>query len=351
MNKLPITPELLEELLSTLRSQGLMPSSLRLIGLLGEGNNATVFSVTIDDVHHILKVYASKERMMRELRHLRKITPADRLLARWEDEVGGVILNFFIVEMPIGRQFTSKDLTTQRIQSLSDQLVGLHRVKFKQRVSVANLKNRLRQCRIAIEQVEELGLDPAVFRQLFADLRHLLVTNVEAFQIEKSRIHGDLWWPNVVATEEDAYLIDWDEMHRADPVEDLAKLRMHLWFSRNAFPSRNFFWSYANHGKRVQTLMKQLADDHEAEFQNDVRLRMRFYLPLYGLHEVAKLAIGGSIVEPILRAPLYRLLAEDILRLAKDPTACVPDMRGTEYYSLVKTSRTKRLDDLPIVDS
>ncbi len=345
-----VSPELLEELLSTLRTQGLMPSSLHLIGLLGVGNNATVFSVTIDDVYHILKVYASKERMMRELRHLRKVTPPDRLLARWEEQAGALTYNFFIVEMPIGRQFTSKDLTPQRIQSLTEQLVGLHRVKFKQRVSVKTLMNRLQQCRIAIDQAEELGLDRGQFRQLFADLKHLLVANADVFNVEKSRIHGDLWWPNIIATNDDAYLIDWDEMHRADPAEDLAKLRMHLWFSRNAFPSRNFFWSAANHGSRVQSFMSQLAKAHEDEFHNDVRLRMRFYLPLYGLHTLATLAIGGSIVEPVLRPALYRLMAQDILKLAKNPTAPTPNLGGSEYYALVKLSRTHRLDELPVVD-
>jgi hypothetical protein len=341
-----ISPELLDELLSTLRTQGLMPSSLRLIGLLGMGNNATVFSVTIDDIYHILKVYDSKERMMRELKHLRKVTPTDRLLTHWEDNVSGVTLNFFIVEMPVGRQFTSKDLTLSRIHSLSDQLVDLHRVRFKQKVSLPSLKSRLHQCRIAIDQAQELGLDPGVFRQLFADLKHLLVTQSKAFQVEKSRIHGDLWWPNVVATEEGVYLIDWDEVRRADPAEDLAKLRIHLWLPRNAFPSRNFFWSAANHGQKVRSLIKQLVSDHEAAFQGDIHLRLRFYLSLYGLHELARLAIGGSIVEPILRPSLYRLLAEDVLRLAQDPIAGIPDLRGSEYYALAKRSRTHRLDEL-----
>lgn len=341
-----ISPELLDELLSTLRTQGLMPSSLRLIGLLGMGNNATVFSVTIDDIYHILKVYDSKDRMMRELKHLRKITPTDRLLTHWEDNVSGVILNFFIVEMPIGRQFTSKDLTQPRIHSLSEQLVDLHRVRFKQKVSLPSLKSRLHQCRIAIDQAQELGLNPLIFRQLFADLKHLLVARPKAFQVEKARIHGDLWWPNIVSTEDGVYLIDWDEVRRADPCEDLAKLRIHLWFSRNAFPSRIFFWSAANHGQKVRSLMQQLVTDHETEFQGDFNLRLKFYLSLYGLHELARLAIGGSIVEPVLRPPLYRLLAEDILRLAQDPTAAVSDLRGTDYYALAKRSRAHRLDEL-----
>ena len=343
--KLLTSPHILEELLSKLRTQGLMPSSLTLIGLLGVGNNATVFSATIDSVHHVLKVYASKSRMLTELKHLKKITPADRQLLIWEAEMEEFSFNFFIVEMPHGHQLKSADLSPARIHSLSEQLLGLHRVRFKQRVSIPPLKRRLQQCVIALDQIEELGLDSAPYRRLFKDLERLLEAHAASFKVQKSRIHGDLWWPNIVATPTEAYLIDWDEVRRADAAEDMAKLRIELWFSKNAFPSRDFFWSAANHGGRIHSLMRQVTDIHESEFGDNLLLRLRFYLPLYGLFQIAKLAIGGSITEPVLRPSLYRLLAEDLLRLASNPLAAIPDLSGTEYYALVKRSRSERLDN------
>ncbi|HVQ44393.1 MAG TPA: aminoglycoside phosphotransferase family protein [Candidatus Saccharimonadia bacterium] len=345
--RLLTSPHILEELLATLRAQGLMPSSLRLIGLLGVGNNATVFSATIDGVYHVLKVYSSKTRMHAELRHLRKITPPDRQLFIWEEPQEGSIFHFFIVEMPPGHQLRSADLTPPRMQALVEQMVELHRVRFKQRVSVTSLRHRLRQCKIALDQWTALGLDQAQYQQLFRDLERLLDEHAEAFRVKKSRIHGDLWWPNIIATPTGAYLIDWDEVRRADAAEDIAKLRIEVWFSQNAFPSRNFFWSAANHGARLQALMRQITAAHEAEFGDDLLVRLRFYLPLYGLYQLAKLAIGGSITEPILRPSLYRLLAQDIIRLAADPLAPVPDLRGGQYYGLVRRSRTERLDELP----
>jgi predicted Ser/Thr protein kinase len=344
------SPHILEELLTTLRTQGLMPSSLRLIGLLGVGNNASVFSATIDGVHHIIKVYASRDRMRRELRGLRKVTPADRALFVWEEKHDDFSFNFFIVEMPHGHQLVSSDLNAERISSLAEQLVWLHRVRFKQTVSVTSLKRRLKQCTIALTQFEELGLDRGIYRKLFNDLSKLLDANHDVFAVRKSRIHGDLWWPNLVATENDAYLIDWDEMRRADAAEDFAKLRIDLWFSQNAFPSRNFFWSAANHGSRVKRLMRALIDAHEGEFGDDIIMRLRFYLPLYGLYHIASLAIGGSISEPVLRPSQYRLLAEDLLRLSDDPLAAVPSLSGTKYYELLRTSRSRRLDELPEVE-
>ena len=344
--KLLTSPHLLEELLAKLRAQGLMPSSLRLIGLLGVGNNATVFSATIDGVHHVLKVYASKARMKVELKQLRKITSPETELFVFEDEMEDFDFSFFIIEMPQGHQLKSADLSPARSQSLADQLVWLHRVRFKQQVSVTTLKRRLQQCRLALDQIEELGLERANYRKILNDLKHLLVTNAEAFRVQKSRIHGDLWWPNVVATPDDVYMIDWDEVRRADAAEDIAKLRIHLWFSKNAFPSRDFFWSAPNHGSRIRTLMRHITATHEAEFGDDLILRLRFYLPLYGLHEIAKLAIGGSITEQILRPSLYKLLAEDVATLAENPLAAVVDLRGTQYYSLLKRSRFERLDGL-----
>lgn len=344
--KLLTSSHLLEELLVKLRAQGLMPSSLRLIGLLGVGNNATVFSATIDGVHHVLKVYASKSRMNIELKHLRKITSPDTQLFIFKDEMDSFNFNFFIIEMPQGWQLKSADLTPARSQSLADQLVWLHRVRFKQQVSVTTLKRRLQQCRVALDQIEELGLDRVKYRKILNDLRHLLIENAESFRVQKSRIHGDLWWPNIVATSDDVYMIDWDEVRRADAAEDIAKLRIHLWFSKNAFPSRDFFWSAADHGTKVATLMRHITTTHQLAFDDNVLLRLRFYLPLYGLHEIAKLAIGGSITEPILRSSLYTLLAEDIARLADNPLAAVVNLRGSEYYGLIKRSRLERLDGL-----
>jgi len=93
--------------------------------------------------------------------------------------------------------------------------------------------------------------------------------------------------------------------------------------------------------------MRHLAEENDEEFSEDLLIRLRFYLPLYGLYQLAQLAIGGSTTEPILRPSLYRLLAEDVLRLSVDPMAAVPDLRGSEYYSLVKRSRYERLDGLP----
>jgi thiamine kinase-like enzyme len=321
-----------------------MPSSLRLIGLLGVGNNASVFSATIDGVHHIIKVYSSRSRLLKELRHLRKITPPDRQLFVWEGD--NEEFNFFVVEMPEGFQLKSAHLSPRRIASIAEQLVWLHRVRFRQRVSVTTLRRRLQQTKIALDQIEELNLDRAVYDKLFKDLEKLLVTHADTFRVQKSRIHGDLWWPNVVATPEDAYLIDWDEVRRADAAEDIAKLRIDLWFAKNAFPSRDFFWSAANHGGRVRSLIREIVFAHEAEFGDDLSTRLRFYLPLYGLYQIAKLAIGGSITEPVLRAPQYRLMAEDLLRLSVDPLVAAPNLQGTEYYALVKRSRYERLDGL-----
>lgn len=342
--KLLTSPLVLEELLATLRVQGLMPSSLRLIGLLGVGNNATVFSATIDDVQHIIKVYSSRERMRRELRQLRKVTPTDHQLFSWEEHFAGHSFNFFVLEMPHGRQLKSADLSTIRNHSLGEQLVWLHRMRYKQTVSVPTLRRRLRQCSVALDEFTALGLDRTVYRQLIKDLNQLLTAHADVFAVQKSRIHGDLWWPNIIATSNDAYLIDWDEVRRADAAEDLAKLRIDLWFSQNAFPSRNFFWSGPNHGQKIHSLMWHLTRAHEAEFHDNLLLRLRFYLPFYGLLQIAKLATGGSITEPILRPSLYRLLSEDLLRLASDPLAPPPDLRGSEYFDLVRRSQLERLD-------
>ena len=186
----------------------------------------------------------------------------------------------------------SADLTTERIVSLSSQLLALHRVRYRQTVSVVGLKRRLRLAAAALDQCEYLDLNRAEFEQLFSFLGQLLDQDPQIFSVPKSRIHGDLWWPNIIAATGEAYLIDWDELTRADPAEDIARLRGHMWQAQNSFPSRNFFWSSADDGPRVAALMVQIASDHEAELGGKLVQRLQFYLPLYGLEQLAALTRG-----------------------------------------------------------
>ncbi|GAC1369866.1 MAG: hypothetical protein NVSMB39_2150 [Candidatus Saccharimonadales bacterium] len=346
MNHTPLltSQQALEEVLAVLRAHQLMPSSLHLIGLLGVGNNATVFAADIGGVHHVVKVYASKERMLLELTHLRRVSPRGRRLLTWTDEIEGFDFYFFIHEIPAGRPLMSADLSTARIASLSERLLALHRVRYQQTVSVAGLKRRLQKSAAALGQCDYLGLKRTDFDQLYRLLEKFLDQTPELFAVPKSRIHGDLWWPNIIATDGEAYLIDWDELTRADPAEDIARLRLHIWRSQNSFPSRNFFWSSAGDGLKVKTLIEKIVRDHEAEIGGGLASRLQFYMPLYGLEQLAALARGRSTTEPVLRPSLYRLMAHDSLQLAADPFASPPDFRDSQYYDLVKRSRTQRLD-------
>ena len=49
--------DLESDLLSVLGRQGFAIEEIRLIGIKGHGYHATVFSVMIDNNHHVLKVY------------------------------------------------------------------------------------------------------------------------------------------------------------------------------------------------------------------------------------------------------------------------------------------------------
>ncbi|HEY6737049.1 MAG TPA: aminoglycoside phosphotransferase family protein [Candidatus Saccharimonadia bacterium] len=349
MNHTPLltSAEPLAAHLLVLQQQGRLPGDLQLVGLLGTGHNASVFAAVMNDTHHIIKVYASAAQMRKELYHLKRVSPGRSRLIVIDEPATEFDFVFFILEQPPGRQLLSGGLTPGRSAALASQLAGLYQHCYAQSVSVRRLGRELRYARRGLTALAQLQLEPAPYQQLLQRLEVQLSQQSEQLAVPQSLIHGDLWWPNLIAADPGAYIIDWDRVRRADPAEDLAKLRLGFWFPKNAFPSRNFFWTAPTHGARVAQLMQAIADAYQSSLGDSLLPRLRFYAPLMGLHLLAQLANGRSIVEPSLRPSLYQLLAADSLRLAEDPLAPIPDLTGTEYYALIERSRRERLDGHP----
>src|SRR6266536_2308102 len=119
--------ELELELIGLLQGQGWQAEEIHLIGLLGQGTRATVFSVVIDGAYYVLKVYDSKDSLQAELKKLRRIS-RDRLLFYWQARAGGPGRNLAIIEVPEGQELNSSLLTDAVIDRLAERLAELHQI-------------------------------------------------------------------------------------------------------------------------------------------------------------------------------------------------------------------------------
>ncbi len=323
------------ELIELLQAQGLPVEEIRLVGLLGKGNRAIVFSVMIDGVYHVLKVYGSSELMHAELRNLRKVIPKQRFFFSWQEGLGRSKLNIVILEVPEGSELNSSLINQTTADRLADRLAELHVIRYRQRVSLTGLREQLeRYSQPFLAHIKLMGRDAATYEAILERLRQLLTADEQLFRTRKVRIHGDLWWPNIIVAREDVYLIDWESMRRGDAAEDLAKLRIFVYGPRT-FSGPSFFWKSSDDRLKLSSLIKTIVERHNQQVGDDrLTKRLAFYLPFFCIQELWSLYIHGQT-----ERAMNPIIADDLLGLVADPFAPPPDLTQYGYFEELERER------------
>lgn len=330
MTKLTL-PELELELIDLLASRGLPIEEIRLIGLLGRGSRATVFSVIIDGVYHVLKVYDSKENLQAELKNLKKIIPRDRFLFWWEERIEQSMLNIAIIEVPEGKPLTESSLDEFTTDRLATHLAELHGIRYRQNVSVTALQRQLRRhASIYLKAVEQMGQDPAEHKQMLDGMMRTLKDQADLFRVNKVRTHGDLHWPNIIVAKEDVYLIDWESMGRGDAALDIGKLRIVIYWGVNSYET--VFWDGPKDRDKVSAMTRSITSKH-VTLNGDKTLtdRLKVYLPFECIKVLSERYLAGH-TETGFETAVNNMLADEALALAKDPFAVPPRLESHGYY-------------------
>jgi fructosamine-3-kinase len=227
------------DLIEMLRAQGMPIQEIKLIGLKGSGDFSSVFSVLIDGVHHVLKVYRLEESFRREIRNLRRQIAKDRFLFVWPAKSNR--FNYFIVviEVPEGSQLHETMLTPIVAERLGDALINLHSLQYKKRhVTVTDIQRIFDEARR--DAIAHGDLFPELGSQRIADIidagKAYVDRHAKDFRVPRSRTHNDLWWANVIVAQEDVYLIDWENLGRDDYTRDLAFFRLMAYYERSIAP-------------------------------------------------------------------------------------------------------------------
>ncbi len=325
-------PNLELTLIGLLQRQGLAVEEMRLIGLLGQGTRATVFSAMIDGVYHVLKVYDSRDSLQAELKNLKKMIPKERFLFWWDENFGAAKLNLVIIEVPEGRELSSDQLTPDRAAQVADHLAQLHSIRYRQRVSLTGLKEQLRRhSQPFLAHIKLMQRDPVPYQKLLDQMARMLDDQPEIFRANKVRIHGDLWWPNIIVAKEDVYLIDWEDMRRGDAAEDIAKLRIIIYWLRN-LNAPAFFWQDPEHADCLGLLMQAIASRHQQICDDpNFEYRLRFYLPLFCIRELAERYLALDTNSDLDRS-VNQIWADEALLLTDKPLAAPPDIERYGYW-------------------
>jgi predicted Ser/Thr protein kinase len=277
--------ELERELIEVLRAQGLIIEEIKLIGLKGSGYHSTVFSILINNVHHVLKVYREPVSFEREAKHLHKVIPKDRFLFVWNADDNRYGLNFVIIEVPDGAEMHLNDLTHEVSVRLAAATTALHALRLRKKVSMNSLGSRIEGMRTrALKHAENFpelaGVDLAGY---FNALIEITKTRSDVLRVRRARIHGDLWWANIIVATEDVYLIDWEYSRAADFMEDLAWCRVLFHFERKPYP-QSFWPDEQVDVEATEKFMEELLTRYEKRFpKRDIRFRYGFYALIHGL--------------------------------------------------------------------
>lgn len=277
--------QLERDLIDVLTGQGLSIEEIRLIGLKGHGYHATVFSVLINGVHHVLKIYREPEAFTREIRHLHKVIPKHRFLFVWRAEMNRMGYNIVIIEVPDGHELSLDKLTPEVAKKLADHVIALHSIKSRHKISVKSLRLRFEELRTSViaHAKEYDDLDPEELSAMIDEAKTYLEENNKHFRRRKSRTHGDLWWANVIVAVEDVYLIDWERLRLADYCEDLAKFTVLFHIVRPTEP-RTFWGTGEADQEGMERFMQVILHSYRARFPNTFfEGRYGLYCLLFGL--------------------------------------------------------------------
>lgn len=286
------TPEQLVQLeldlIDILHAQGMLVEEIKLIGLKGAGDSSTVFTIMIDGVHHVLKVYRSQAAYAREIKHLRRQIPKDRFFFVWPAKSNRFNYSIVVIEVPEGLQLHERMLTSIVSERFGDCLINLHSLQYKKHVTLPEITRYFDEAKSWATQHGELF--PDLGGQRVAEIidtgKAYAKRHAKEIRVAKSRTHNDLWWANVIVAEEDVYLIDWENLGRDDYCKDLAFFRLMTNYERTAAPVS--MWDDDVDNALIDGFMQPLLERYVEHFQDET------FWQRYGLYALQQASLNFS---------------------------------------------------------
>jgi thiamine kinase-like enzyme len=182
--------------------------------------------------------------------------------------------DLLVLEKIKGVLLTKEVFNETLFEKLTSVLMGLHNQINSNVFSVA-MRDKIFNCRRILlnflTENEVIDYNRAVNH--FEALKNYYFRHEDLFNVQKSLIHGDLWWDNIFVNEGKVKIIDWLEASEQDYCWDLAQLKIGvLDVILDTKKSEEFFI------KLIEIYSKEFFDEKLFE-------RMKLYLALMYLEE------------------------------------------------------------------
>jgi aminoglycoside phosphotransferase (APT) family kinase protein len=282
--------ELQIRLVPVLREHGIIASTVHTSGPLDSSSRSSVFALMIDHKYYVLKFYLIHANFVRDLRNYRRLPNPPPVLMALTSDQNPFALDLIITAVPQGTSMSSIDLTDTVAYRLGRYLIDLHRVRRSRLVSVAGLHRAVDDT--AYGAPGAAGPKKTAVKRTISSMHKFLDSHGEIMRVRPSLLHNDVWWDNIIITQNGVYLVDWEWMKVGDYAEDLAHARIML-IHRPAHDPTRQFWDGEPDEKKANHFFKLIQDQYIREFgDRTLKDRLRFYMALATLRRLSDHAAG-----------------------------------------------------------
>jgi len=258
------------------------PRSVEILQEMDIGYLSTVYLVSVDGSYYAVKMYNMRYNgtkvLLTEQKHIMKArisipeaVPQVVFCSPYtKNEFHREIL---VMKKAFGILLNKEVFNEQVFEELVNVLKRLHGSRVNSRPDVDEIE-RIDNCRKLILQF--LKEDEIISQERFSNhldaLRDYYLEKKEIFN-QKTMIHGDLWWDNILVDNGRIKIIDWLESSEQDYCRDLAQLKIG---TLNEVLDIN----------ESQRFFEKILNAYKEEFEDETIFeRVRYYLPLLYLEE------------------------------------------------------------------
>jgi len=246
------------------------------------GYNSKVYLISIDEKKYAVKMFDERfngtavcQTESNNIQKARKVIPdaVPRVLFCSNYVENKFRREIMVMENAKGIPINEKNLDEKVYENLISVLKRLHSTRTG-KINISNEKKRIDECRNTIIEFlknEDIIAKKRVIKHLDTLREYYFEKTI--FNFQKTIIHGDLWWDNILVDSGKIRIIDWLESSEQDYCRDLAQLQIGV--LNELFDS-----------EKSQYFFKKILNTYKREF-NDEKIfeRIRYYLSVMYLEE------------------------------------------------------------------
>jgi thiamine kinase-like enzyme len=258
------------------------PRSVEILKEIDVGYLSTVYLVSVDGNYYAVKMYNERYNgtkvLLTEQKHImnaRMSIPeaVPQVIFYSSSTKNEFHREILVMEKAFGIHLTKDIFNEQVFEELINVLKKLHSSKVNSRPNIDEIEriDNYRKLILQFLKKEEI-ISQERFSNHLEALRDYYLEKNKLFN-QKTIIHGDLWWDNILVDKGQIKIVDWLESSEQDYCRDLAQLKIGI---LNELLDIN----------ESQRFFEKILNAYKDKFEDETIFeRVRYYLPLLYLEE------------------------------------------------------------------